>query len=115
MQPIINIFCMNVSYLNFSVFALCEEFSSYFICLRENINTYSNYSLITAMKNSCLRLQIYVLFTRFAIYWEISVAILLFEIIWVFREWEREHEGKLIIHLVLHIFNAELLVYAICL
>lgn len=77
---------MNVSYLNFSVFAFCEEFSSYLICLRENINTYSNYSLITAMKNSCLRLQIYVLFTRFAIYWEISVAILLFEIIWVLRE-----------------------------
>lgn len=103
-----------VSYLNFSAFAFDAEFSSYFICLRENINTHSNYSLITSMKNSCLRLQIYVLFTWSAIYWEISVAILLFEIIWVFRE-RREHEGKLIIHLVLHTFNPKLLVYAICL
>lgn len=78
-----------VSYLNFSAFAFYAEFSSYFICLRENINTHSNYPLITSMKNSCLRLQIYVLFTWSAICWEISVAILLFEFIWVFGERER--------------------------
>lgn len=82
-----------VSYLNFSAFSFNAEFSSSFICLREKINTHSNYSLITSMKNSCLRLQIHVLFTKFAIYWEISAAILLFEIIWVFRERENMKEN----------------------
>lgn len=61
------------SYLTFSAFAFHADFSSYFVCLRENLNIHCNRFLITSMKNSCLRLQIYVLFTKFAIYWELRV------------------------------------------
>lgn len=103
------------SYLTFSAFAFHADFSSYFICLRENLNTHCKCLFITSMKNSCLRLQIYVLFTKFANYWELkSVAALQFEVIWVFREKvKRKHEGKLISHLVLHTFNPIPLVYSI--
>lgn len=104
-----------VSYLHFSAFAFDAEFSSHFICLRENLNTHHNWFLITSLKHSCLGLQIYVLFTKFAIYWELkSVANIHFGIIWIFREKaKRGHKGKLINHLVLHIFNPIPLVYTI--
>lgn len=104
-----------VSYLHFSPFAFDAEFSSYFIRLRENLNTHCNCSLITSLNHSCLGLQIYVLLTKFAIYWELkSIANVHFEIIWIFREKaKREHEGKLINHLDLRTFNPIPLVYTI--
>lgn len=103
-----------VSYLNFSAFAFNAGLSSYFICLRENVNTHCNCFLITSMKNSCLRLQIFVLFTVCFLLGTQNVATIHFEIIWVFREKvKREHEGKLISHLGLYTFNPISLAYTI--